>query len=487
MSRWLNAVVLATAVVASGCSSGPELAQGVHRATPDARHRMSAGVAGDRSNPPPPQAWRDGSNVVVLFHLADRDPGTVRTEGLSEAVEGVRLLDLGGRTVRTPSASGRRGDLVIARFDDDAEHVPTEIRLLLERGDDLGPVRVAPRRPTTLSGEDLPEAVPLGSESVRSILAVAEGAAGTYEIAHDDHREVALPSDVLFDTDRADLSGRADAVVVEAVDALRRLPPGAEVVVAGNTDDVGDEAYNLDLSRRRAETVAAAIESARPAVPVAVRVEARGETRPLVPNRGGTGEAIEANRSLNRRVSLEFPSDAATDPGAEDVDGVVVLPDATPAAGGTRVPGSLASAAATVANELGTSTFRLDVTAAERLDGAMRVSFALQNLGGSNPNGDAWVHLFADAARSDGSLDMDDSLTPESASLRSVRVVDGRLLARPLFDDAGLVVGSREFSGPLPVSSVLRLAAWFPAPPAGATTVDVMVPTFGTIRDLPLS
>ncbi len=492
MSRWLRALVLVVLVAPLGCSSSAETApprtaggQGSARQGGAAPAPTDAHPADDTSSPAVTGVWRKGSRVVVLLRLPEHDDGSVRIEGLAERVEGIRLVDLANRTVRLPVASGRRGRQVIAEFD--VEPVLSEVRVLLERGDDLGPVAVESGRPADLRAADLPEAVPLPTTRVRSMMAVAEGAAGTFEIQHDDRREVALPADVLFDTDRSDLSERAGAVVSAAVEALRHLTPGSVVVVAGNTDDVGADGYNLDLSRRRAETVAAAIGAAQPAVAVVLRVEARGEAHPLVPNLDSAGKPIDANRSLNRRVSLEFAS--AVDARAESkaVDGVVVLPDALPAVDGVPVAGSAASASATVSNALGTSTFRLDVTAASRLDGALRVSFALQTTGGSNPKGDAWTRLFADAPRSDGTIDVDDSLLTGAQSLRSVRLLDGRLLVRPLLDDEGWVVGSRDLRGPLPVGSVVRLVAWFPPPAPDATTIDLMIPTFGTVRGFPLS
>lgn len=492
MSRWLRALVLVVLVAPLGCSSNGETAaprtagaQGSARQEVVPPTPTDAHPADDTSSPAVTGAWRKGSRVVVLLRLPEHDDGSVRSEGLSERVEGIRLVDLRNRMVRLPVASGRRGRQVIAEFD--VEPAVSEVRVLLERGDDLGPVALESGRPVDLRAADLPEAVPLPTTRARSMVAIAEGSAGSYEVRHDDRREVALPADVLFDTDRSDLSDRAGAVVSAAVETLRRLAPGSVVVVAGNTDDVGADAYNLDLSRRRAETVAAAIGAAQPAVAVVLRVEARGEAHPLVPNLDSAGKPIDANRSLNRRVSLEFASAADSTAESEAVDGVVVLPEALPGVDGVPVPASAASASATVANALGTSTFRLDITGASRLDGALRVSFALQTTGGSNPNGDAWTRLFADAPRSDGMIDVDDSLLAEAQSLRSVRLLAGRLLVRPLLDDEGWVVGSRELRGPLPAGTVVRLVAWFPPPAPDATTVDLMVPTFGTVRGVPLS
>lgn len=70
--------------------------------------------------------------------------------------------------------------------------------------------------------------------------------------------------------------------------------PGATVIVAGHTDDVGSEALNLDLSLRRAEAVA---EIAR-SMGVTAQTRGLGEQEPIASN------ATEAGRSKNRRVDL---------------------------------------------------------------------------------------------------------------------------------------------------------------------------------------
>ena len=77
----------------------------------------------------------------------------------------------------------------------------------------------------------------------------------------------------------------------------------AKIIVEGHTDDQGDDAYNLDLSQRRAEAVVTYL------VKKAVsrdRLEAKGygETRPLVEN------TSKKRRATNRRVELKIAGSA---------------------------------------------------------------------------------------------------------------------------------------------------------------------------------
>lgn len=69
------------------------------------------------------------------------------------------------------------------------------------------------------------------------------------------------------------------------------------VLVEGHTDDTGAEAYNMDLSRRRAETVADFLAS-QGISRSRLMTEAFGETQPKYENDS------EENRSKNRRVEL---------------------------------------------------------------------------------------------------------------------------------------------------------------------------------------
>lgn len=67
---------------------------------------------------------------------------------------------------------------------------------------------------------------------------------------------VQLAADTLFAFDEATLTPEAQANLQRVADLVRAGAPG-EISVVGHSDAKGEEAYNLDLSTRRAEAVVA--------------------------------------------------------------------------------------------------------------------------------------------------------------------------------------------------------------------------------------
>lgn len=110
---------------------------------------------------------------------------------------------------------------------------------------------------------------------------------------------VALASDVLFATDMAILSPKATAVLQRAAADVRAAGGAGSLQVVGYTDNTGSAAHNVDLSRRRAAAVAAAI---KPLLPAGVQLptSGKGEADPVAVNTSVEG------RALNRRVSILF-------------------------------------------------------------------------------------------------------------------------------------------------------------------------------------
>jgi len=70
------------------------------------------------------------------------------------------------------------------------------------------------------------------------------------------------------------------------------------VVVAGHTDNAGAERYNYDLSKRRAESIAAYLTAQGKIPPARIMVVGYGESAPVADNR------TEAGRAKNRRVEI---------------------------------------------------------------------------------------------------------------------------------------------------------------------------------------
>ena len=75
--------------------------------------------------------------------------------------------------------------------------------------------------------------------------------------------------------------------------------PDATLKVAGHTCSRGTDAYNQQLSQRRAQAVADYL-AKQGVAPGRIRPVGYGESRPLVEN------SSEANRKLNRRVEFEL-------------------------------------------------------------------------------------------------------------------------------------------------------------------------------------
>lgn len=111
-----------------------------------------------------------------------------------------------------------------------------------------------------------------------------------------------LPSDVLFDFDKAEIRPDAEPVLAQ-VRALIQSYEQVAVTVHGHTDSIGSDAYNLDLSRRRAETVAAALQDVATG-PITVR--AHGKRQPVAANQYPDGSDNPEGRQRNRRVQLEL-------------------------------------------------------------------------------------------------------------------------------------------------------------------------------------
>jgi outer membrane protein OmpA-like peptidoglycan-associated protein len=101
---------------------------------------------------------------------------------------------------------------------------------------------------------------------------------------------------IFFDTDSAVVKPESQSQVAELVKFLQANPAQA-IYVVGHTDMIGPLERNLDLSKRRAESVVAALTAA--GIPAA-RVTPRG-VGPLAPV---ASNAEEAGRALNRRVEI---------------------------------------------------------------------------------------------------------------------------------------------------------------------------------------
>ena len=113
---------------------------------------------------------------------------------------------------------------------------------------------------------------------------------------------VRLDANVLFDVDEATVRSEGEERVQQLAALLVALgSPSARVV--GHTDGTGGEAYNLDLSERRAAAVRDLLVAGGVATS-ALEVVGLGESRPLRPETGPDGAVDPAAQQLNRRVEV---------------------------------------------------------------------------------------------------------------------------------------------------------------------------------------
>lgn len=115
---------------------------------------------------------------------------------------------------------------------------------------------------------------------------------------------VALPTDVLFDFDAAEIRPNA-APTLDKLATLARNQQGP-IQIDGHSDGKGDDAYNLALSKRRADAVVAALAS-RGVDAARLRANGLGETKPVAPNALPDGRDSPEGRQRNRRVDVVLP------------------------------------------------------------------------------------------------------------------------------------------------------------------------------------
>ena len=109
--------------------------------------------------------------------------------------------------------------------------------------------------------------------------------------------QIRIARPVFFAVNRDVILPTSSAVLDAVAEVLRAVPGIRRLSVEGHTDDVGDDNANMDLSRRRAASVVAALVR-RGIAAERLASEGFGETRPITP---GTTPAI---RAQNRRVEF---------------------------------------------------------------------------------------------------------------------------------------------------------------------------------------
>ena len=132
-------------------------------------------------------------------------------------------------------------------------------------------------------------------EDKREALARASQGTGVEVARTDDNRlKLNVPSDVSFDSGRADIKPQMRPVLDEIG---RNLDPNVRLTIVGHTDSTGSDAINEPLSRERAAAVRDYLAS-RGLASSRVSVAGRGSREPVASNDTDNG------RAANRRVEI---------------------------------------------------------------------------------------------------------------------------------------------------------------------------------------
>jgi OOP family OmpA-OmpF porin len=105
---------------------------------------------------------------------------------------------------------------------------------------------------------------------------------------------------IYFDTDKAVIKPESAPTLAE-IAKLMAAQPKLHVFIVGHTDNQGTYDYNMDLSRRRAAAVAAALAKSYGVAGSRMQTAGVGFLAPVASN------ATEEGRALNRRVELVQP------------------------------------------------------------------------------------------------------------------------------------------------------------------------------------
>lgn len=128
---------------------------------------------------------------------------------------------------------------------------------------------------------------------------IADELIGPFQSDPPPARELFVARDVLFEFNSDQVTVQFRDSIMDLKDYLLRPPEFRQLIIFGHTDSVGSAAYNLELSRRRAESVKRVL--VRLGLPAnRIRAVGKGESEPIADNGNYQG------RALNRRVEFDI-------------------------------------------------------------------------------------------------------------------------------------------------------------------------------------
>lgn len=121
---------------------------------------------------------------------------------------------------------------------------------------------------------------------------------GVQVVETDDSIRLIMPGNITFKTNSADINSSFYSVLNSVAKVLNKYE-GSTVLVSGHTDSTGTASYNLDLSRSRAQSVAAYLQG-QGVQASRFEVMGLGSSNPIASNETSAG------REQNRRVEIKI-------------------------------------------------------------------------------------------------------------------------------------------------------------------------------------
>ncbi len=121
---------------------------------------------------------------------------------------------------------------------------------------------------------------------------------GVQVIESDDNIRLIMPGNITFKTDSADINSSFYPVLNSVAKVLNKYS-NSTILVSGHTDNTGSAEYNLNLSRERAQSVAAYLEG-QGVKSSRFEVLGMGYSNPIASN------ATQQGRTQNRRVEIKI-------------------------------------------------------------------------------------------------------------------------------------------------------------------------------------
>jgi outer membrane protein OmpA-like peptidoglycan-associated protein len=110
-------------------------------------------------------------------------------------------------------------------------------------------------------------------------------------------KERATLNNVFFDFDKAELKHQSKYELKRIINILNRLPNG-EVLIEGHTDNLGNMNYNMELSKKRVQSVIEFLKKNGLKQEIELIGQGMGDLQPIAEN------TSEKGRALNRRVEI---------------------------------------------------------------------------------------------------------------------------------------------------------------------------------------